>query len=86
MRVYSKSDIPTLKTLMVEAGFRFKGEPGVMTTKEMAEVIGVSETHLRWLEKKGVEPNADRDHANRRKWRKKDVRKLKSRLGRTWQT
>ena len=49
-------------------------------TKEMVDALGISETHLRWLEKKGVVPKADRDHANRRKWRRKDVAKLGRRL------
>ena len=82
MRVYAKVDLPDLRDQMVEAGFRFKDDEGVLTTKEMADALGVSETHLRHLERKGVIPAPERDTANRRKWMKADVPKLKRALGR----
>jgi len=80
MRVYAKPDLPALRDQMVEAGFRFKDEKGLMTTGEMAKALGVSETQLRHLERKGVVPSPERDTANRRKWLKRDIPKLKRRL------
>ncbi len=69
--------MPKLRGLMVEAGFRFRDDGGVLTTAEMAERLGISETHLRWLERKGVVPPPKRDTVNRRKWLKADLPKLR---------
>ena len=80
MRVYGKADLPDLRGRMVEAGFRFKDEKGLLTTKQMAAALGVAESHLRWLEKKGVVRPPERDTANRRKWLKRDIAKFKRQL------
>jgi hypothetical protein len=73
MRVYAKTDLPSDQEQTVEAGFRFKDATSVMTTGEMAEALGISETHLRWLEKKGVVPSPERDTAGKRMWMKSEM-------------
>ena len=65
---------------MVEAGFRFRDDEGVLTTKEMADALGVADSTLRRMEKQGVIDAPERDTANRRKWMKADIPKLKRRL------
>ena len=78
MRLYRKDDLPGLRGRMAEAGFRFKDEGGTMTTAEMANALGISETHLRHLERRGVLPVAARDTANRRRWLSADVAALQT--------
>lgn len=73
MRVCRESDIPAVKDQIVAAGFRFKDDEDVITTGQMARVLGISETHLRHLERKGVVRSPQRDSAGRRMWRKADV-------------
>ena len=80
MRVYAEGDLQKLREQMVEAGFRFRDDVGVMTTKEMADALGVSETHLRHLQRQGLVPSPERDTANRRKWLKADLPKFKTAL------
>lgn len=80
MRLYRKDDLPRLRGRLAEAGFRFKDEDGTMTTAEMAEALGISETHLRHLERRGVIPAPDRDTANRRRWLRADVAVLRTLL------
>jgi len=48
--------------------------------RKMASALGVSETHLRRLQRHGVVPAPERDTANRRQWMKADVAKLKKLL------
>ncbi len=81
MRVYRKADLPKLKEQMQEAGFRFKSDKSILTTREMAEAIGISESYLRYLEKKGKIPAPKRDTNGKRMWRKRDVRRLKKKVG-----
>ena len=83
MRVYARGAVGKLRAQMVEAGFRFKDEDGVLTTKKMAAELGISESYLRWLEKRGVVPSPERDTANRRKWLRADTSRLKRRLARS---
>ena len=64
----------------METGFRFRGDSSVMTTAEMAAALGISQTHLRHLEREGVIPSPERDSANRRMWMAKDVQELRRRL------
>jgi len=45
--------------------------------RKMASALGVSETHLRHLQRQGVVPAPERDTANRRKWMQGDLPKLK---------
>jgi len=40
MRVYKKADLPELKRRIKEAGFRFKDDTSILTTREMAEALG----------------------------------------------
>ena len=80
MRVYRREDLPKLRVKMVEAGFRFRDDGDSMTTRQVAEVIGVAENTLRRMERKEFIPAPERDTANRRKWRRSDLPKLKRAL------
>ena len=77
MRIYTKADLPKVRAAMVEAGFRFRDDEGVLTTAEMAAALGISETHLRHLQREGIIPSPARDTANRRKWRTADLPTLR---------
>ena len=81
MRFYQERDLPKVRERMVEAGFGFQGENGMLTTAEMARALGISQTHLRRLERQGVIPSPERDTAGRRKWRKAHVAALRRELG-----
>ena len=72
--------LPKLRTRMAAAGFRFRGDSSAMTTAGMAAALGISQTHLRHLERQGVIPSPTRDSANRRMWMAKDVPVLRQRL------
>ena len=65
---------------MFEEGFRFRDDSSVMATSEMAAALGISETHLRHLEREGAIPSPMRDTANRRMWLREDVPDLRRRL------
>ncbi len=86
MRIYAKADIPKLREQMVEAGFRFKDEKGVMTTREMAKLLSVAQSTLRRAERLGRIPTQSRDTNGKRKWKRGDVRKLKRLLARSSST
>jgi DNA-binding transcriptional MerR regulator len=86
MRIYAKADIPKLREQMVNAGFRFKDEKGVMTTREMAKLLSVAESTLRRAERLGRIPTQSRDTNGKRKWKRGDVRKLKRLLARSQST
>ena len=73
MRVYAKTDIPKIKELMVEAGFRFKDEPGVVGISVVAEVLGLTVDQVRHRGEVCTIPRADRDHAERRMWKRATV-------------
>jgi len=77
MRIYAKADLSDVREQMVHAGFRFQDDEGILTTAEMAAALGVSETHLRYLERRGVVPAPERDTANMRKWLKANVPNLR---------
>lgn len=70
MRVYRQADLPAVKTKMKAAGFTFKGDSEWIGSGEMAKLLGISETALRWREKHGKMPKAERDHAGPRRWRR----------------
>ena len=80
MRVYERKHLPGLRAQMVEAGFRFKNDKSILTTKEMAEALGISESYLRHLERKGKVPSPKRDTNGKRMWRKRDVGRFKKKL------
>jgi type I restriction enzyme, S subunit len=82
MRVYKREDLPKLKEQMKEAGFRFRDDESVLTTREMAEALGISMSYLYYLERKGRIPSPPRDHAGKRMWKRRAVRKFKKLLGR----
>jgi len=73
MRVYRASDLPDVRRRMERAGFRFGDDEDVLTTREMAGVIGVSQTTLRYWERHGAIPAPRRDSAGRRMWRRSEV-------------
>ena len=82
MRVYRKDDLPGLRNQMVEAGFRFKDDDSILTTREMAVALGISQGYLRHLERKGKVPSPPRDTNGKRMWVRTDIRKLRRRLDR----
>jgi len=82
MRVYRREDIPKLRESMKEAGFKFPKDRSTMTSTEMAKALGISVSYLYYLERRGKVPSPPRDHAGKRMWAKKDVRKLRRRLSR----
>ena len=82
MRVYRKDDLPKLREQMKEAGFRFRDDKSVLTSTEMAQAIGISVSYLYYLEKKGRVPSPPRDSAGNRIWSRRDVARLKKKLGR----
>lgn len=45
MRLYRKEDLPSIRQQLVDAGFRFRDEAGVMNTDEMAAALGISKAH-----------------------------------------
>lgn len=80
MRVYRRDDLPGLRAKMMEACFRFKDDEDVMTTRQVADELGVSENTLRRMERKGAVAAPERDTGNRRKWKRSDLPKLKRAL------
>ena len=71
-----------LRESMKEAGFKFPKDRSTMTSTEMAKALGISVSYLYYLERRGKVPSPPRDHAGKRMWAKKDVRKLRRRLSR----
>jgi DNA-binding transcriptional MerR regulator len=58
----------------------FPSDRSILTTKEMAQAIGISQSYLRYLERKGKVPSPPRDTNGKRMWKKKDVGKVKRKL------
>jgi len=77
MRIYKREDMPALKESMKKAGFRFPKDKSVITSSEMANALGISVSYLYYLERKGKVPPPPRDHAGKRMWCRRDIRKLK---------
>jgi len=68
MRVYKKDSIPAVREKMKAAGFRFPSEESFLSTKEMAKLVGVSESTLRYWVKHEAIPTPKRDSAGRFLW------------------
>lgn len=77
MRVYRSTDLPIIKEGLINSGFRFKTDEKTMSTQEMAEILGVSASTLRKLERDGAIKSQDRNKAGRRIWQRSEIDNLK---------
>ena len=80
MRVYRKDELPALRERMKATGFRFKDDDSLMTTKKMANALGIPESRLRYMERTGKVPKQDRASNGTRMWQRGDVGMLKRKL------
>ena len=55
---------------MKAEGFRFQDDEDVLTTKEMAEKLGIPESRLRHMERSGRIPTQKRASNETRMWRR----------------